>query len=257
MAQPHNQGTLGSNPSEKKKLEEILAEKSWIGFDLDDTLHEFRSASSTATNKTLVAISVQYGTPVGDLKAEYSKILRQKTAGAFADGKTSHEYREERFRALSDHFSLGMSGIFIAQLLEFYETTLMEFLQLKDGVLELFATIHAQGKKIAVITEGPQDAQERTIKRLRIAEHIDFLATTNFFGVSKVDGLFPKVLGHLNIAPSDIAYVGDSKERDMRPAHGTGICCIQFSPNEEAMLESETPRINKMNLLNNLLLSHP
>jgi putative hydrolase of the HAD superfamily len=39
------------------RLRAILAEKTWIGFDLDDTLHEFRRSSETATNKVLEEIS--------------------------------------------------------------------------------------------------------------------------------------------------------------------------------------------------------
>lgn len=44
------------------RLRAILAEKTWVGFDLDDSLHEFRCSSGTATNKVLQQISKQYGT---------------------------------------------------------------------------------------------------------------------------------------------------------------------------------------------------
>lgn len=45
------------------RLRSALAEKTWIGFDLDDTLHEFRRSSGTATGKILEEISKRYGTP--------------------------------------------------------------------------------------------------------------------------------------------------------------------------------------------------
>jgi len=35
------------------RLRAILAEKTWIAFDLDDTLHEFRRSSGAATTKVL------------------------------------------------------------------------------------------------------------------------------------------------------------------------------------------------------------
>lgn len=58
------------------RLRAILAEKTWVGFDLDDTLHEFRRSSGTATNKVLGDISQRYGTPMPALKDEYSRVLK-------------------------------------------------------------------------------------------------------------------------------------------------------------------------------------
>jgi hypothetical protein len=52
------------------RLRAILTEKTWFGFDLDDTLHEFRRSSGTATNKVIEKISERYGIPIPALKDE-------------------------------------------------------------------------------------------------------------------------------------------------------------------------------------------
>jgi hypothetical protein len=104
----------------------ILAEKFWFGFDLNDTLHESRRATGTATNKVLEHIPQKNGTDLSALKDEYPRILKEKTANAF------------RCKSMS--------------------------------------------KKIIVITDGPQDAQERTVQALGITPCIDFFATTTIFG---------------------------------------------------------------------------
>lgn len=228
------------------RLIEELNEKSWFGFDLDDTLHEFRHASSAATAKTLERISQQYGVHIASLAEEYSSILREKTLGAFSDGKTSFEYRRDRFGSLMARFSLAPDAEFLDQLLDLYESTLNESLKLKDGALELLLGLKAAGRKIAVITEGPQDAQERTLRQLGIAEYVDFLATTNFFGVSKVDGLFPKVLGHLGIPAADMAYIGDNPERDIIPAMEAGILSIHLAETAETFLGTDPPQIKTL-----------
>lgn len=57
-----------------------------------------------------------------------------------------------------------------------------------------------------MITEGLQDTQDWTVEKLGL--EVDFLATTNAFGVSKVDELFGKVLERLGIEAKDLAYVG-------------------------------------------------
>lgn len=71
------------------RLRAMLAEKTWFGFDLDDTLHEFRHSLGVATKKVLQEISTRYGTPLTALQEEYSSVLKEKTANAFSDGKTS------------------------------------------------------------------------------------------------------------------------------------------------------------------------
>ncbi|KAJ2979930.1 hypothetical protein NUW58_g7078 [Xylaria curta] len=58
------------------QLSDTLAKKKWIGFDLDDTLHEFRRASTAASIKVLEAIREKYGVPFATLKSQYDEILR-------------------------------------------------------------------------------------------------------------------------------------------------------------------------------------
>ncbi|KAJ7214067.1 HAD-superfamily hydrolase, subfamily IA, variant 1 [Mycena pura] len=220
--------------------------RSWIAFDLDDTLHEFRRASGAATTGTLEAISEKYGTPLSALKEQYSNILKEKTANAFSDGKTSHDYRRERFAAVLAHFSHPLDPIFLSCLLTIYESTLITSLELKCGAASLLSTLKRLGKMIAVVTEGPQDAQERTIQALGIAAQIDFLATTNRFGVSKTQGLFPKVLQFLGVPAADVAYVGDSEERDMQPAMAEGIFCVHLAEAKHIALDEFPPRVNTL-----------
>ncbi|KAJ4190300.1 hypothetical protein NW755_005442, partial [Fusarium falciforme] len=82
---------------DQKKLLETLQTKTWFGFDLDDTLHEFRRASRAAVTHCLTRISNENPhIKVEDLQEQYQIILKQGTASAFTDGKTSHDYRRER-----------------------------------------------------------------------------------------------------------------------------------------------------------------
>ncbi|KAF2760806.1 hypothetical protein EJ05DRAFT_491736 [Pseudovirgaria hyperparasitica] len=207
-----------------KDLRRALRQSPWFGFDLDDTLHEFRKASGAATTATLTRISNAHQIEISCLKSAYSKILSQGTSGAFSDGKTSHQYRRERFSALLASFSLtatANSPEFLAGLLDTYEHTLTSILELKPDVLDLFVQLRRMGKKIA-----------RTIEALGLSDKIDFLATTNRFGVAKVDGLFPRVLAHLDIQATDMVYIGDSQERDMVPAMECGMRTIHYAENE-------------------------
>ncbi|MAD87606.1 MAG: hypothetical protein CL912_32000 [Deltaproteobacteria bacterium] len=213
--------TTQSPPHDRAWLKAIIAEKKWIRFDLDDTLHNYRHTTGIATNEMLETIHLRHEVSISTLKGTYSRILGEQSKIAFTDGKTSHDYRLERIITLLGNHDLPHDKDFVSELLESYEATLMESLNLKEGAMELLSTLKDTGKKI-VITEGPVDAQKRTIERLGIEGCIDFLFTTNQFGVSKADGLFPKVLKCLDISPSETVYIGDSEERDKMPAMKEG-----------------------------------
>jgi FMN phosphatase YigB (HAD superfamily) len=235
------------------RLRAILREKIWFGFDLDDTLHEFRRSSGTATNKVLEEISERYGTPIPALKDQYSKVLKEKTANAFSDGKTSFDYWRERLTSVLAHLSLRQDDQFMAELLGSYEATPMASLELKCGALGILSTARNMGKKIVIMTGGPQDAQERTVLGHGVGGCIDFLATTNRFQVTKTNGLFPKVLEHLGISPGDMAYFGDNAQRDMKPAMAEGIFSIHLAQTKHVSLNSFPPQINTLRKLQYIL----
>ncbi|KAI4630253.1 hypothetical protein J4E80_001187 [Alternaria sp. BMP 0032] len=221
---------------------ERLKNATWYFFDLDDTLHEFRKASSAAVDATLRLIledhahqELSAGEPltIAELKAEYLKILKTGTSAAFVDGKTSHEYRAERFQGVMKSFGIGCTEQQMQALLDTYEATITQYLQLKEGAIPLLRTLKQQGKSIAIITEGPQDSQERTVAALGLEPYSDRLVTTNKLGVAKIVGLFGKALEIIGVKSEEVVMVGDSLDRDVVPAAEAGIDCVWFVQKEE------------------------
>ncbi|RGP60250.1 hydrolase-the had superfamily protein [Fusarium sporotrichioides] len=237
--------------SDSDELRRILQSKSWFGFDLDDTLHEFRKASRAATTHCLNRIANENQPTLQDLQERYSIILKQGTADAFTDGKTSHDYRRARFTATLSHF--GLDHDCIDELLNDYERVLVKSLTHKPGAISLLETIKGSGRKIVVITEGPQDAQERAVRDLGIEQYIDFLATTNYFGVAKVSGLFGKVLDHLKIQPHEMVYIGDSQQRDVEPATKEGIYAIHLDEDQTEPLVLQRRSVNSLAVVARLI----
>ncbi|KAF2267237.1 hypothetical protein CC78DRAFT_531022 [Lojkania enalia] len=94
------------------------------------------------------------------------------------------------------------------------ENSLTDSLELKCGALDLLKTLQPLGKKIVVITEGPQDAQERTARALGTENYVNFLATTNAFGLSKTRKLFAKARDRLQI-DANMTYIDDNEQHHM------------------------------------------
>ena len=238
----HNDTTISKLPQPQPQqtfpvptLHNLRSAKHYL-FDLDDTLHSFRAASSTATNAVLETLQTQNPSKctLEELQASYKTILTHSTASAFVEGKTSHQYRGERFQQLARAHDIPLSAEKLQELVDRYERILMQSLQLKPGVLELFATLKRCGKGIVIVTEGPQDAQERTIEALGLASKIGCLATTNKLGVAKVDGLYERVVDELGLKVGEVIVVGDSWERDVLPAAKAGAFCVHY---DEGFLE--------------------
>ena len=232
-------GSLSEKPArpELKSAESSIQSKHYFGFDLDDTLHEFRKASAFASLTVFKEIRQSTGIEIDSLRTTYSEILRSRTASAFTEGRTSTQYRRDRFSRLLQTYGSGTSDTTLDRLLDIYKNSLQAALELKPGALSLLQTLRRHGKKVIVITEGPQDAQEWTVRELGIAPYIDILVTTNEIGRSKVDGLFPLVLEMYGIDPGDIIYVGDNELRDVVPARREGMLAVLYDEGGETRLD--------------------
>jgi len=235
------------------ELSAALHDHIWYGFDLDDTLHEFRKASKAAAAEVFKYISSHSTVPANELAASYSEILTQKTASAFTDGRTSDDYRKERFAALLEKHNLPADENRLILLAALYKDELANALETKAGTLTLLPYLRSIGKKVIIVTEGPQDAQEWTLEKLGLAEHVDVLVTTGKFVKAKIEGLFVRVLEFLRIEGKDMVYVGDNYARDIVPAQEQGITTIYLSEAENVVLNKQDTRVNSLLEIENVL----
>ncbi|KAI4280134.1 MAG: hypothetical protein L6R38_004680 [Xanthoria sp. 2 TBL-2021] len=229
-------------------IKDALSSKTHFGFDLDDTLHSFRKASGTASAavfeylaSTTTKTTTKTPPTIEELKTTYAQILSRTTSTAFADGKTSTDYRKDRFIALMQAHGLNSSNNeeTLSHLLTLYKHTLQASLALKPGAAHLLSKLKSLGKTIVVITEGPEDAQVWTLQHLGIADKVDVLMTSNAVGKSKTEGLFGEVLGRLGIGAERMVFVGDSVARDVEPARAEGILTVLYDEGGSVRLEVE------------------
>lgn len=248
-----NKADIGISNARIQARQNHLRDAKWYAFDLDDTLHGFRKASAAAVTTVLRILNEQRHpeSALEDLEIEYKRVLARGTASAFVDGKTSHQYRADRLQQVAQKCDIRMCDGQMEALLSCYERSLTENLELKPGALDLLKTLKRYGHMIAVITEGPQDAQERTVEALGLMPYIDYLATTNKLGVAKTDGLFVKVLEHLGLEPKEMVMTGDSWERDIVPATQAGMYCCHYT--ESRPVSDEVLSISGLDVLQTLV----
>ncbi|KAL4907991.1 HAD-like domain-containing protein [Aspergillus multicolor] len=218
----------------------LLFAKSWFGFDLDDTLHEFRKASAHASQSVFEKILKSRHPSLKDRE----RIHRWENVRRLPQGAVSY---------LLEAYGLKPSTELLSQLLLTYRSSLRAALTLKPGARQLLERLKALGKKVIVVTEGPKDAQEWTVAELSLEPLIDILVTTNEVGMSKVDGLFPAVLHKYNIAPGDMVYVGDNAQRDVVPARAAGIDTVLYNEKGDLFNDPHHLKVNSLSKLEHLL----
>jgi putative hydrolase of the HAD superfamily len=193
--------------SNHDNLQTLIATKDWIGFDLDDTLHEYRVASQAALARVFSALHSDYQIALPDLASSY---------------------RRERFTALMHSHGVALSEDDSVHLLALYKSSLAASLVLKPGALDLVQKLKTLGKKIIVVTEGPRDAQAWTLQQLGLSGYVDILVTSNELRRSKTDGLFGEILRIYGIPAVRMMYIGDNYIRDVVPAREEGILAVHL-----------------------------
>ena len=143
--------------------------------------------------------------------------------------------------------------MFLDRLAVTYKRAFKITLEPKPGAVSLVKCLMSIGKKIMIITEGPQDALDWTVEKLGFAA--DAILTTNTFGVSKVDGLFGKVLEKFCVRPCDMIYVGDSWERDVIPVRKEGMLAVHYDEKASVCLGLESVKVNSLFKLEHILRS--
>lgn len=204
---------------------------SWIGFDLDDTLHYFKRASVKASEAVFSDVERQSGIGVDELSEAYAEILRRAQSTHFTQPKTAREYRAARFGALLEELGQEPAPQ-LDRLVDSYDAALGEALELKPGASKALAAAKQAGLSVMVISEGPHDAQETTIERLGIAAGVDLLITSACEGKSKGDGLFERALERAGCEPHKVLCVGDSVDRDIVPAAALGMATAYVGDGE-------------------------
>ncbi|MDP2586925.1 MAG: HAD-IA family hydrolase [Candidatus Komeilibacteria bacterium] len=196
-----------------------------IFFDLDGTLHDFKATARIAMSEVYKEIKEKFSLQVDSLQKAYGDILAQAEKQAFQDGKTSFDYRTERFTALLKDFSIE-DDKFVRELVEVYGNILEKNLTIDDTTVETLR--YLSGKyKLFLLTEGPLDAQIRTIEKLGINDFFTKVYTSGQYGAIKETGdLFEVAQKDLQLQTDSIVIVGDTPSKDIRGANLTGIKSI-------------------------------
>lgn len=197
-------------------------------FDLDDTLHDFKGASSKAMQIVYEIVTKKYGTiSLSDLEIRYRELLATVEESAFFDGRTSNEYRTERFTALLSHFGINDDSL-VETMVQTYGEQLRKNMALFPEVEKALRQLN--DLDLYLVTDGPEDAQKKALEILGITEFFKDVFISGAVKKTKASGgLFEYALEKTGLNPDEVLVVGDSYKRDVKGALAAGIEAVLIS----------------------------
>jgi len=115
-----------------------------------------------------------------------------------------------------------------------------EFLaeDLYPDAIDCLRTLHRSGYRVGLVGNQPARA-EAVLGELGLP--LDFVASSETWGIEKPDPrFFAKIVETLDLAPGDIAYVGDRVDNDVRPAAAAGLRAVFIRRGPWAWIQQPT-----------------
>ncbi|MBD3355173.1 HAD-IA family hydrolase [Candidatus Woesearchaeota archaeon] len=196
--------------------------KKAVLFDLDNTLYDYDPAHKKAlkqTHKILkkhIKISFKRFLKLYDVsKAEIHKEL---------SGTASAHNRILYFQRLIEKTENTVVPNIILELYDTYWNTFLKSMKLRKNAVFTLKKLKEKGLKIVIVSDLTTRIQLRKLKKLKIADYIDFLVTSEEAGSEKPHSImFLLALNKLKILPKEALMVGDNVVADIEGANAVGL----------------------------------
>ncbi|MEU6257635.1 HAD family hydrolase [Streptomyces sp. NPDC047043] len=195
-----------------------------VVWDVDDTLFDYTTADRVGMRSHLTAEGLLAGeeTPEQAL-ARWREITEQQWARFSAGELTFEDQRRERIRVFLDEpLSDAAADAWFQRYLAHYEAAWALFPDVLPA-LDALAASHRH----AVLSNSSLIVQDRKLRTLGVYDRFEVVLCAAELGVSKPEaGAFLAACDALELAPHQVAYVGDHPQIDGRGAAEAGLLSV-------------------------------
>lgn len=197
-----------------------------IIFDADETLFDFEKSERDAFKNTIPEFGIVYDENyhLKEYKEINTAIWKELEDGLI----TQKKLKVERFKRLSDRLNAGFDA---AEFAKSYMKHLSYASFLFDESIDLVKSLHGN-YKLAIVTNGLTDVQDRRIRRSTIAEYFEDIIISEEVEAAKPDPkIFEFALKNIKyVDNSRVLMVGDSLTSDIQGGINFGIDTCWFNP---------------------------
>lgn len=201
-------------------------------FDLDGTLYDYDTLDKEAFGQVQELVLEQLGVSEEQSKEAFRQA-RLATKKNLSETAASHS-RMLYFQKTLEY--LDIRPLYLA--LEMYETywgVFMDKMTLYPGVKKLLDALHDKYVRVAICTDLLAHIQHRKLRALRLTDDVDCLVTSEEAGAEKPTlKIFEMCLEKLRLYPTEVCFVGDSFEKDVKGAAAAGMQAVWFNPKKTA-----------------------
>lgn len=193
-------------------------------WDVDDTLFDYTTADREGMRSHLAAEGLLTGHETPEQALLRWRQVTDAQWARFAAGEVSFEgQRRDRVRVfLGERLSDTEADAWFARYLTHYETAWALFPDVLP-VLDALAASHRH----AVLSNSSIHVQDRKLRVLGVHDRFEVILCAAELGMSKPEaGAFHAVCDALELAPPQVAYVGDHPQIDGRGAADAGLLSV-------------------------------
>lgn len=193
-------------------------------FDADDTLFDFAASERIALRNTILDFKIDYDEAV---HLPIYQTINDAIWKEFENGTiTQKKLKTERFRRLSTTLKVDFDEQEFATR---YMQHLADASILLPKAEELVLTL-SKKVRMAIITNGLTDVQEKRIRKSVIAHHFEVIAISEELGIAKPDpGIFEYVFDRMKIEDrTKVLMIGDSLHSDIQGGINAGIATCWY-----------------------------
>jgi len=199
--------------------------KKAVLFDLDNTLYDYNPVHKKAlkqAHKILKKnIKISFKKFLNLYKISKAEIHKELSGTASAHNRILY------FQRLIEKTKKTVEPKIILKLFNVYWNTFLKNMKLRKNTLSTLKKIKEKGLRIVIVTDLTTHIQLRKLKKLRIADYVDFLVTSEEAGSEKPHSImFLSALNKLKILPKDAIMVGDNTVTDIEGANAVGLDTI-------------------------------
>jgi HAD superfamily hydrolase (TIGR02253 family) len=183
-------------------------------FDLDNTLLDFSEMKHMAVNMAIRAM-IDQGMEI-DPKEAFDIIFKTYWEFGIESDNAFSEFLKRRFGCVDERI--------LAAGINAYLRTKPSFLEPYPNVVPTLIKLIKLGLIIGIVTDAPRLKGWQRLCAIRLQHFFDHIITKDDSNASKKDGLpFEYALELLHMDPSEVLFVGDSVERDIKGAKAAGM----------------------------------
>lgn len=218
-----------------------------IIFDLGDTVLRLESLDSIEGNRQML----EYADHNPGVTAEDAASLAEEIF-AFIDTERNNFMLEVPARSINRLIYETLGVTFRVDYDELEKVFWKGALGFKpmEGIFDLLDTLDANGIETGILSNSINrgTALEELLEKYNLAHRFSFLMSSADYGIRKPHGyIFRVAVKKMGLAPSDIWFVGDKIEFDIRGALDAGLYPVWYNwRHEPASLDGEFLEVHSM-----------